>query len=400
MIFELIKNNSKNLPSWRQGNSAVFTQIRSSTKKAAGSRTSMKDSAGRRLGPKKYEGQNVKIGEIIMRQRGTKFYPGENVGIGKDHTIYAKEPGVVRYYLDPFHPKRKFIGVSLSRDIRLPTPHFEPTVRRFGHLLVSKKKNPKLYKEVSEFLPRKTELAKDDILKGLQQREENRTNLRNIFKTFLQEEIKLDSIKNDEDLELCLDYLIRLRLCLKNGIPLSESQFNASYYLETLQKLQNRRLKQSSEELTQQQEKLNQLTKLINQSISFDNNFNIVKFLSQSDKNQLRSKLIENLKALKSESKYKEIQQIFDKSKSTEGEVPVSSYLTKSEEVSLRNKYLYAVTNEIVNPTLEQLKELQKKNSSNKKNKKVKNKTGDILIKRYNYETHHVENVIRQRPSL
>ena len=57
--------------------SGVFLQVRNATKRAAGSRTSMKDSAGRRLGPKKYEGQDVSTGEIIMRQRGTKFYPGE-----------------------------------------------------------------------------------------------------------------------------------------------------------------------------------------------------------------------------------------------------------------------------------------------------------------------------------
>lgn len=74
-----------------------------------------------------------------MRQRGTKFYPGENVGIGKDHSIFALEPGVVRYYLDPFHPKRKFIGVALRRDLKLPSPHFEPTVRRFGRFELTNK---------------------------------------------------------------------------------------------------------------------------------------------------------------------------------------------------------------------------------------------------------------------
>tara|TARA_B100001115_G_C15736456_1_gene359073 strand:- start:6 stop:257 length:252 start_codon:yes stop_codon:yes gene_type:complete len=64
-------------------------------KKAGGSSRNGRDSAGRRLGIKKFGGQEVIPGNIIVRQRGTKFYPGENVGMGKDHTIFAKEKGKV-----------------------------------------------------------------------------------------------------------------------------------------------------------------------------------------------------------------------------------------------------------------------------------------------------------------
>lgn len=123
----------------QQGNSlrsplGGLTHIRTATKKVSGSRTNKNDSAGRRLGPKAYENQFVQPGEIIMRQRGTKIHPGENVGIGKDHTIFALEPGYVRFYLDPFHPLRKFVGVALKKDLTLPKPHFEPNVRRFGYI--------------------------------------------------------------------------------------------------------------------------------------------------------------------------------------------------------------------------------------------------------------------------
>ena len=59
------------------------------TKKAGGSSRNGRDSAGRRLGVKKFGGENVIAGNIIIRQRGTKFHPGDNVGIGKDHTIFA-----------------------------------------------------------------------------------------------------------------------------------------------------------------------------------------------------------------------------------------------------------------------------------------------------------------------
>ena len=63
------------------------------TKKAGGSSRNGRDSAGRRLGVKKYGGELVQPGNIIVRQRGTKFYPGENVGIGKDHTLFALKRG-------------------------------------------------------------------------------------------------------------------------------------------------------------------------------------------------------------------------------------------------------------------------------------------------------------------
>ena len=67
------------------------------TKKAGGSSRNGRDSAGRRLGIKKYGGEVVISGNIIVRQRGTKFHPGSNVGIGKDHTIFAKSNGKVSF---------------------------------------------------------------------------------------------------------------------------------------------------------------------------------------------------------------------------------------------------------------------------------------------------------------
>ena len=66
-------------------------------KKAGGSSRNGRDSAGRRLGVKKFGGQSVVPGNIIIRQRGTKWHPGRNVGIGKDHTIFAVTEGVVEF---------------------------------------------------------------------------------------------------------------------------------------------------------------------------------------------------------------------------------------------------------------------------------------------------------------
>ena len=66
-------------------------------KKAGGSSRNGRDSAGRRLGVKKFGGESVLPGNIIMRQRGTKVHPGENVGMGKDHTLFALTEGQVAF---------------------------------------------------------------------------------------------------------------------------------------------------------------------------------------------------------------------------------------------------------------------------------------------------------------
>ena len=66
-------------------------------KKAGGSSRNGRDSAGRRLGVKRFGGEHVIPGNIIIRQRGTKWHPGDNVGIGKDHTIFAVVEGNVSF---------------------------------------------------------------------------------------------------------------------------------------------------------------------------------------------------------------------------------------------------------------------------------------------------------------
>ena len=67
-------------------------------KKAGGSSRNGRDSAGRRLGVKKFGGESVVSWNIIVRQRGTKWWPGNNVGIGKDHTIFATSDGKVKFH--------------------------------------------------------------------------------------------------------------------------------------------------------------------------------------------------------------------------------------------------------------------------------------------------------------
>ena len=80
------------------------------TKKAGGSSRNGRDSAGRRLGVKKYGGQIVFPGNIIIRQRGTKIHPGNHVGMGKDHSIYSLIKGKVEFKKKKYD--RTFVSVK------------------------------------------------------------------------------------------------------------------------------------------------------------------------------------------------------------------------------------------------------------------------------------------------
>lgn len=80
-------------------------------KKAGGSTRNGRDSNPKYLGVKKFGGESVCAGNIIVRQRGTKFHPGENVGIGRDHTLFALIPGTIKF-LHRGMPYRQYVTVE------------------------------------------------------------------------------------------------------------------------------------------------------------------------------------------------------------------------------------------------------------------------------------------------
>ena len=82
-------------------------------KKAGGSSRNGRDSVGRRLGVKKFGGQEVVGGNIIIRQRGTRVCPGANVGLGKDHTLFALTAGRVRFHDGKLG--RKYVSVDMAQ---------------------------------------------------------------------------------------------------------------------------------------------------------------------------------------------------------------------------------------------------------------------------------------------
>ena len=78
-------------------------------KKGGGSTRYGRDSQSKRLGVKRYSGQSVRAGTILVRQRGTRIYPGNNVGVGKDYTLFALIDGLVRF--EPASKNRKKVSV-------------------------------------------------------------------------------------------------------------------------------------------------------------------------------------------------------------------------------------------------------------------------------------------------
>jgi large subunit ribosomal protein L27 len=81
-------------------------------KKGAATSRNGRDSQGKRLGVKRYGGQTVNAGTILVRQRGTRIHPGDNVGMGKDHTLYAMIDGIVKY--KPISNNRRKVSVYAS----------------------------------------------------------------------------------------------------------------------------------------------------------------------------------------------------------------------------------------------------------------------------------------------
>lgn len=79
-------------------------------KKAGGSTRNGRDSKSKRLGIKKYGGENIRSGQIIIRQRGTKFHPGKSVKCGKDHTLFAIKNGIVKFIKRGIH-KRTYVDI-------------------------------------------------------------------------------------------------------------------------------------------------------------------------------------------------------------------------------------------------------------------------------------------------
>ncbi|WOO82055.1 54S ribosomal protein L27, mitochondrial [Vanrija pseudolonga] len=115
------------------GPSGLQTQIRTATKRGGGSSKNGRDSAGKRLGIKKWSEQYVIPGQIIVRQRGSEIHPGQHVGEGLDRTLYALEPGYVKFYTSslPYPHRAKNPEAAAAKDALRPQVNKPRGVRQY-----------------------------------------------------------------------------------------------------------------------------------------------------------------------------------------------------------------------------------------------------------------------------
>jgi large subunit ribosomal protein L27 len=100
-----------------QKNFYFLNNINFATKMRAGVTKNNQDSAGRRLGVKKFGGQEILESQIILRQRGFKWKPGENVHYGKDHTLHASKEGIVKFSQDPWSQRRRVFVHVVEKEV-------------------------------------------------------------------------------------------------------------------------------------------------------------------------------------------------------------------------------------------------------------------------------------------
>lgn len=305
--------------------SVVVTQIRNATKKVSGSKTNKNDSAGRRLGPKAHEGHFVKPGQIIMRQRGTKIHPGENVSIGIDHTIYAVEPGYVRFYYDPFHPLRKYVGVSLKEELKLPTPHFSPRVRRFGYVEISgeKAEQEEAHMSRSEFLAQ----PQIEAAKALEEAKKLET-----IGKYQQALSKTFGI--NQDLELLADRYLSISQFLQNGESLEEAKTQATFNFVYDTKLAVKRGELTEEAGESLKNQYISLVSDLDLKVEVDAQGNLCKYTSPEERSKLQKQTLETL-----QKDFNKVLSKDDRSVIT-NLIETPGIFTKSEQTTLKTRYL------------------------------------------------------------
>lgn len=277
-------------------------QTRNATKRVSGSKTNKNDSAGRRLGPKVYESHFVRPGQIIMRQRGTKIHPGENTGIGKDHTIFALEPGYVRFYYDPFHPLRKYVGVALSKDLTLPSPHFAPRIRRFGYVEIA---DPVEAEKEENHMSRQEYLQQPEIQKAAARNQNRDQKLLEEFSQSLS--LFLDIA--EEDVDVASKKLLDIYKLTKLGQSVEDATLQATFnYIYDLQ-LQLNRGDINSTQFAELKQKFSKLSSELSSKVTVGLDGKLCAYLNPEQRLKQRENILEELKNLENKLLTKEERQ-------------------------------------------------------------------------------------------
>lgn len=313
------------------GSAPYFNQVRNATKRAAGSRTNKNDTAGRRLGPKVHEGNFVKPGQIIMRQRGTKIHPGENTDIGRDHTIFAMEPGYVRFYYDPFHPLRKYVGVSLTRDLPLPHPHFAPRSRRFGYEQIVE---PEAAKQEEDHMSRKEYLQTPELKQKAEELEELLNSKRAEFKTEISNKL---GEPTEDILDSIVERMVNIYQLSRVGQSIEEAQAQATFnYIYDLKlKLKRGEIKDAESFNSLKEHYLNNVANATNSKLAVDSTGTIFDYLTPE---QVQTKQVEIIQKLEKDFTGKIIK--LEEKRSILNLIETPGIFTKERQAELKQVFL------------------------------------------------------------
>lgn len=321
-------------------------------------------------------GQAVNAGEIIYRQRGTKIYPGENVGIGSDHTLFALEPGFVRFYYDPFHPKRKFAGIVFNKEDRLPADHFAPTARRFGRDPIS---DPEDALKEKNNMSRKEYLLTPEIKKKYESIESKRSSVKEKLSSNLS---KLVPDLSSDEKENAVQYLLSVRSFLSGGRSVEQSQLFAfrQFKLDATIDKQVGRITEEEFDLTVSE--FEELASKLNKSVAFSPTLELIKYFTPEEIAEQRREKIAAMQALFDEGP------IFGDRHRQIVELIESDCFPLGYRVDLKRKFLKSIKPEYLNTqklSKAEILELEKK------------KKGSV-IKKWNDKTRSIDLVFVPKP--
>lgn len=352
-----------------------FTQIRTATKRVSGSKTNKNDSAGRRLGPKAFENSFVNPGEIIMRQRGTKIHPGANVAIGRDHTIFAMEPGYVKFYLDPFHPLRKFVGVALKRDHPLPPNHFDPRIRRFGYEEILDEAEAK---KEEDHMSRKEYLAQDELKQMAQERQRVESERKEQFLSQLKKEFP-----EHPQPEQAAERLYQVSALMKTGQSLEEARDQVTFTVFYEQQLALRRNEILEEELKTKVDEYKKFASELDTALALDHKTQLHKPYSEDEVKLKREEILGKL-----DSKFTNIILKQKEKDAINALLNTPGIFSQDEIVEFRHKYIPAVLPESVPGTVLDIPKGQKLPKD------------AVVVKTFNPATRSLRRVVRTKDAF
>ncbi len=290
------------------------------------------------------------------------------MSIGRDHTIFANEPGFVQFYFDPFHPKRRLVGIALRKDIRLPLPHWEPRVRRFGHVLLA---DPVESKREMDHMSRKEYLATPIIKQAEEKRAADREVRKNKWAEIVPKIIDLQG----EELNVAINRLISVRAFLSGGRSIKESRdlttFNFTYDLT----LATQRGEIAKEVAEKQKSEYLQVAEKVDATTTFDSRFRLYKSIPSDQKRQKVTKILAKIDEL-----YKQPTFSTSETRAQIAALIHSGLIDMPLRVKLIRKYLKR------SPSLERDDEIT-----------PSSKQKEVTIKSWNYEKKKLE--IIKRPS-